>query len=187
MSFALEMLFREGRAPEALGAIRRGWTVMLDGGATTWWEHWHPRASWCHAWSGAPTALLPAWTVGVRPLAPGFANVLIAPTLCGLEQAAATVPTPRGLVAVSVRREGDTGALTLEASVPKGATATIALPVGGIANPVVRLDGQPVWAGGELTRQATETFLRAEPRGERLEFDVRGGRAYRFTVVPAAR
>ena len=187
MSFVLEMLFREGRAGAALGAIRRGWKVMLDGGATTWWEHWHPRASWCHAWSGAPTYLLPAWTVGVRPLAPGFAKVLIAPTLCDLEQAAASVPTPRGLVAVSVRRERDTGALTLEASVPKGAVATIALPVGGMASPAVRLDGQLVWAEGELTKQAIETFLRAEPHGERIEFDIRGGRPYRFTVAPVAK
>ena len=189
MHYVLGALFREGRAQVALDAIRRGWKVMLDGGATTWWEHWHPRASWCHAWSGTPTYHLPAWVVGVRPLAPGFARILVAPEPCDLGLAAATVPSPQGPIAVSVRRDKTTGVLTVEADVPAGpradVVATVALPLHGTRDLEVRLGDRRVWAKGELTREAKALFARAELRGDRIELDVPGGHAYRFTVAPA--
>ena len=189
MHYVLEALFRSAHADVALDATRRAWKVMLDGGATTWWEHFHPRASWCHAWSSTPTYHLPAWVVGVRPLAPGFQRILVAPTLAGLAYAGATVPSPHGLIVVNVKREEPSGVLTLEAKIPKGedgkVVATIALPVGEVRNPEVRLAGKPVWAEGSLTKDATKLFLRAGSTGERIEFDVPGG-DYRFTLRPAA-
>ena len=189
MHYVLEALFRSGHADVALDATRRAWKVMLDGGATTWWEHFHPRASWCHAWSSTPTYHLPAWVVGVRPLAPGFARVLVAPSLARLTYAAATVPTPQGTIAVSAKHDERTGALTLDVRIPKGktaeVTATIALPVGKVQNPEVRLGGKPVWTRDALTRDATKLVLGAAKTNGRIEFQVQGG-TYRFTLSAAA-
>lgn len=191
MHYVLEMLFREGRAQAALDAIRRSWKVMLDGGATTWWEHFHPRASWCHGWSGTPTYHLPAWVTGVRPLAPGFRRVLIEPTLCDLRRAEATVPTPQGPVVVRGRREPQQGSLLLEVEIPRGprrdVVATVALPLAGLARPEVRLDEQLVWAKGELTGKPPAHLLRAERKAARLELDLRGGRTYRISLASTSR
>ena len=191
MHYVLEMLFREGRPQAALDAIRRSWKVMLDGGATTWWEHFHPRASWCHGWSATPTYHLPAWVVGIRPLSPGYSRLLIAPTLCDLAQAAATVPTPQGPVTVRARREPQSGSLHLEADVPAGprrkVVATIALPLAGLAAPEVRLNEQLVWAKGKLTGTPPAYLRRAQLTAGRLELDLPGGRTYRLALSATAK
>ena len=107
--------FRCGRAEDALDLVRRCWGGMLKKGAGTFWEYtwndattpWQARA---HAWSAGPAWLLPAWVLGVRPLAPGFRRVLIQPQLGGLAWAEGVVPTPQGPIAVRYeRREGPRG------------------------------------------------------------------------------
>ena len=88
--------------------------MMLDHGATTCWEVYpiSPVAedgdqlsrSHCHAWSAAPAAFLPERVLGIRPLAPGWTKVLVAPEPCGLEWAEGSVPLPgAGRIDVSWR------------------------------------------------------------------------------------
>jgi hypothetical protein len=67
--------------------------------------------------------------LGIKPTSPGFATLEIKPELCGLTWAKGTVPTPHGKVAVSWKQE--MGKFTLEATVPKGTTAQIAVPTTG--------------------------------------------------------
>ncbi|MBN8525873.1 MAG: alpha-rhamnosidase, partial [Planctomycetes bacterium] len=109
---------RLGDAATALAQIRAAWGGMLDLGATSFWEafdpthqgdqHWayygRPFAkSLCHAWGSGPAALLPQILLGIRPLERGWRRVAVRPQLCGLEWAAACVPTPLGDLQVEVR------------------------------------------------------------------------------------
>ena len=90
--------------------IRRTWGDMLARGATTFWEHSNPNlppgmkmswgTSYCHGWAAGPVYLLPAYVLGIRPLAPGFEKVLIAPQPGSLAWAEGKVPTPHGPVSV---------------------------------------------------------------------------------------
>ena len=74
-SYLLAALFRYGRHEEALAYVRRHWGMMLDAGATTWWEEYHGQTSRCHAWSIGPTIDLMAQFLGIGPAAPGFTPI----------------------------------------------------------------------------------------------------------------
>jgi alpha-L-rhamnosidase len=64
---------------------------------------------------------------GLRPTAPGYAAVRVAPHPLGdLTSASARVATVRGDVAVSWRKAA--GVLSVDVTVPVGATATVVLP-----------------------------------------------------------
>jgi hypothetical protein len=96
-------MYKAGRHEQALQYIRKRWGEMVDWGATTWWEMWQPRASFGHGWSAAPTHDLPAELLGVKPVAPSWAEIEIKPHLADLAWAKGRVPTPKGEVNVEWR------------------------------------------------------------------------------------
>ena len=162
-----------GRQGDMLKNIRRRWGAMLDAGATTIWEVWHPLASQCHGWATTPTFDLSSEVLGVVPLAPGFARIRIAPQPVDLEWAKGVFPTAKGDVAVSWRWEG--GAFRLEASLPPGTTAEIVFPErdGGWASLEVDKLGNVLSdalarsRAGVLEIERTETSLKLTVAGER--------------------
>jgi len=77
------------------------------------------RHSLCHGWAGGPTAWLSEHVLGVRPVAPGFRQVRIAPHLGDLAWARGTFPTPHGLIRVAHERHDD-GSSTCEIELPDG-------------------------------------------------------------------
>jgi hypothetical protein len=119
-------LFENGMVQEALDYIRTNWGKMLDWGATTFWEHWHPENSLCHGWASAPTIHLPAYVLGVRPTEPGFRRFVVAPNPTDLAWANGTIPTPRGDIRVEWHR--DKAGFHLTVWVPEGSEADVRLP-----------------------------------------------------------
>jgi alpha-L-rhamnosidase len=92
------------------------WRQMLQLGLSTWAETPEPTRSDSHAWSAHPTLDLLTLVAGIAPGSPSFRTVQIAPHLGNLQNASATMPTPKGLVEVRYTRKGT------------GYTATITLP-----------------------------------------------------------
>jgi hypothetical protein len=161
--FVLDGLFGAGHDQRALEFMREYWGEMLDRGATTFWEHFGldwPRegvpgrgTSLCHGWSAAPTWALPAWVLGVRPLEPGFARVLVEPHPCDLTWARGDVPTPQGTIHVEWRNDKDD--FHMELFVPEGSAAALSVPaVGQDVRAIV--DGRAVGAQPEAGRIACE-------------------------------
>jgi alpha-L-rhamnosidase len=101
------------------------WQAMLDMGLTTWAETPEPTRSDSHAWSAHPTVHLLTLVAGIEPATPGFGRVRIRPHLGTLSNLSASVPTPRGDVAVSYKRAG--AVIETEVILPRGVTGTIAL------------------------------------------------------------
>lgn len=95
------------------------WQEMLRLGLTTTPEQPDPTRSDSHAWSAHPNYGLLATVLGVRPNAPGFRSVLIAPHLGELDTAEGRVPHPLGDIAVRFTRTA-TGGLKLHATLPDG-------------------------------------------------------------------
>jgi hypothetical protein len=126
--YQLAALYHAGRDEQALAYIRERWGRMLDWGATTWWEMWTPGASFCHGWSGGPTYNLPAEILGIKPLKPGFAEVLIEPQWVGLEHASALVPTAKGDVGVAWQRDEKTHSAAIRVELPKDVPAELVIP-----------------------------------------------------------
>lgn len=105
--FLYEALATRGRFGEALSLMRERFGPMLARGATTLWESFEPTASLCHGFSASPTYQLSRHILGVHPTAAGFAEIAVAPSLCGLDYAEGVVPTPRGDVSIKLERTGE--------------------------------------------------------------------------------
>jgi hypothetical protein len=97
---------------------------MLAEGATSFWESYDLRwpktdfhlslqadgtsgyfVSLAHGWSSGPTAWLSENVLGVTPASPGYDAVEINPHLCGLAWARGTVPTPHGIIKISIDKQ----------------------------------------------------------------------------------
>ena len=84
------------------------WRKMLRLGLSTWAETPEPTRSDSHAWSAHPTLDLITLVAGIGPGAPGFTIARITPQLGKLHAAAATMPTPKGLISVHYTLAGGT-------------------------------------------------------------------------------
>jgi len=90
------------------------WQDMLALGLTTTPEKPPPSRTDSHAWAAHPNYGLLATVLGIRPAAPGFKSVVIAPNLGPLQQAEGRMPHPLGEIDVSLKRVGQDG---IEASI----------------------------------------------------------------------
>jgi alpha-L-rhamnosidase len=121
---ALEKL---GRGDDYLPQLEP-WREMLALGLSTWAETPDLAArSDCHAWNAHPTYDLLTIVAGIRPATPGFTRVRIEPHFGELRRLDASLPHPKGDIAVSYERTGD------------DLRATVTLPAG--------LEGDLVWRG----------------------------------------
>lgn len=136
--FLYDALADRGHTATALADARRNYGYMLDRGATTCWEMFPSSnfvsgkgllsRSHCHAWSAAPAAFFPARLLGIRPLAPGWEKVLVAPEPCGLAWAEGSAPHPEA-GSIDVRWEiGEDGTMDLRIAAPKGVEVETRLP-----------------------------------------------------------
>lgn len=105
------------------------WRKMLAQNLTTTPEYPDPSRSDTHAWSAHPAYDLTTLVAGIRPDAPGFARVRIAPHLGSLLWVTASLPAPAGLIETSYRKDDNR------------VDAIITLPSG--------LSGVFVWKGKE--------------------------------------
>ncbi len=106
----LDALYTNDEADYALSLLTaqhdRSWWNMLQTGSTMTLEAWDLRyknnLDWNHAWGAAPANIIPRYILGVRPLAPGFGKILIAPQPGKLTHVKGKVPTPHGPVEVDM-------------------------------------------------------------------------------------
>ena len=93
------------------------WRNMIKMHCTTCVESEAYARSECHAWGSLILYELPSITLGVRPAAPGYKKVRIAPVAGYLENASGIVKTPVGMVRVSWKIEN--GAFKIDYEVPQ--------------------------------------------------------------------
>lgn len=129
---AVALAGKADRLPE----LYRRWSEFLTDGFDTLGECW----GWgtrAHGWSATPTRDLIFYTLGVTPAEPGYTRARIAPRLGGLAWARGAVPTPHGLITVSVSAD----AIDIDSPVPVildlADRASLTLPAGAhtIDNP----------------------------------------------------
>ena len=95
------------------------WRRMVRDNMTTCVENDTDARSDCHAWASLLCYEMPAVILGVRPAAPGFAKVKLAPQPGRLTEAEGDVITPRGMVHVAWKKDG-AGTLQVQADFPGG-------------------------------------------------------------------
>ena len=84
------------------------WRDMLRDNLTTCVENNTDARSDCHAWGSLILYELPSVILGVRPAAPGYEKISVAPVPGYLEHAEGTVFTPHGDIHVAWRRDEST-------------------------------------------------------------------------------
>ncbi len=99
------------------------WYQLTQNGLKTTIESPEPTRSDCHAWGAHPVFHFYASILGIRPTAPGFAQVTIEPQLGHLTQAEGRLVHPRGEISVRCQRDGK--ALQAEVLLPEGVTGTL--------------------------------------------------------------
>ena len=124
------------RALRRAGAYERAvefldhWHTMMEHDLTTWPEEPYLGRSYCHAWSAAPLYEFLSGVLGVLPGEPGFARIIVKPTLWGMDHAEGEVPTPQGPVTVHWRVEADS--IAVDVTSPEGVPLEIHLPCGQV-------------------------------------------------------
>ena len=77
------------------------WRRMIENRCSTCVEgEYYPRSE-CHAWGALALYELPSAVLGVRPAAPGYEKILVAPNPGTLRHVSGTVHTPKGDIQVS--------------------------------------------------------------------------------------
>lgn len=167
--FLLEALCRAGRTDQAVELMTatgpRSWLHLIDNlGATLVPEAWDPalkpNMTYSHAWGSAPANIVARWILGVRPAAPGAAQLHIEPRPGLLRAMSGTVPTIRGPVTVSYdRTRGSLRILT-----PPNTTSRLVL-----LRDDLKLSGPVALeapTGAEITRGPDRIELAGVPAGE---------------------
>ena len=95
--------FEHAGMPERYFGLLQTWRDLLKLNYTTWPESREQPRSDTHAWSAHPTADLLGIVAGIRPAAPGYSRLRVAPRLGELTSLDATAATPHGPVSVSYR------------------------------------------------------------------------------------
>ena len=177
--YALDVLSREGHADLACAiATNRsvpGWGYMLDGGATTLWEHWQGSDntfSLNHPMFGSVSQWFFHWLGGLQPTpdAVGFDRIIIRPQITGdLTWVTSSYNSVRGTIVSRWRHER--GQTTLEIEVPVGARAEVFVPAKSAA---------AVIEGGQPVLQSEHVKLLREDRAS-VVFEVGSGH-YEFTA-----
>ncbi|MET0493961.1 MAG: family 78 glycoside hydrolase catalytic domain [Actinoplanes sp.] len=145
--YLLPVLTDAGYADIALQLAQQtsypSWGYMIENGATTMWEHWSLEArSRGHYFLGTVDDWYFKYVAGIQSSEnTGYRDITIAPKVTQhLHWARATTQTPYGPVSSDWQRNGRI--LTLNATVPVGATATIELPADSLR--AVTESGRPI-------------------------------------------
>lgn len=108
---------------EALRQLGRGdiisdrmslWYDLVELGLRTTVETPEPTRSDCHAWGAHPLFHYYASLLGIRPAAPGFRRVRIAPQPGNLEFVEGDLPHPFGFIRVTLRRKNSAMLVAIE-------------------------------------------------------------------------
>jgi hypothetical protein len=121
--FYLHRAMKEAGLGDRYVEVLDPWREMLSWNLTTFAEEPIPTRSDSHAWSAHPNYQFLSLVAGVKPAAPGFDAVRIAPALGPLAWVEATMPHPDGSIRVDLERQGENG-LTGTVALPEGLTGT---------------------------------------------------------------
>jgi alpha-L-rhamnosidase len=140
-------------------ANQYGWAKILSLGGTATWESWTSNTdgdSESHGWGAVGLDGYIRYILGVKALAPQYAQVQIMPLDfgAGLASASGSLLTDRGAIAVGWDRSATLYHLTV--TIPVNVTATVYVPQEGGVNPTLSVDGAKV--SGTLTNGYVGVF-----------------------------
>ena len=130
MHWVLDALGKAGRVSDALQIIESYYGLMLDLGATTWWEgfngYLHYGGSLSHGWGSSPTWFLTSYLVGAQRTGPNTWR--LQPALAGVEHVNSRLPLQVGELSVEWRTAVCENS-SIRVSAPPGSRGVVVIPV----------------------------------------------------------
>lgn len=161
-SFVYRAMFKMGLASEALHRMKGRYAVMVNSSGTTLWEQFRPKEPTSgkkeptknHAWAGAPMATLVQDVAGIKPLQPGYQVYQVLPQLGFLEAVSVTVPSVRGEIKVSLKRQDRSFEYDLVS--PPSTSAVVGVPrnLGDRKVQAVFCEDKEIWREGEFLEKS---------------------------------
>ena len=112
MYYIFEAVKKYGHCAEIIDCIRRWWSEFVDAGLSTTAEHFingeSRYISMCHAWSAHPLKFFSELLLGIRQTAPHWDEVVFEPYAEPGMVIAGKIPTPHGIIEVTLDRSGKT-------------------------------------------------------------------------------
>ncbi|QGQ98326.1 hypothetical protein EHS13_27295 [Paenibacillus psychroresistens] len=123
VAYEVEANFIAGRTEDAFALIEACWGNMLGQDPGTFWEFVDAESgefstniimpgsrhdimgSACHGWSGWVAYLMQAYVLGIKPSKAGFAEIIISPQLGVLRKVSGSLPTPHGIIKLSIEMD----------------------------------------------------------------------------------
>ena len=143
--YVMEALFRIGQGAYAMERLKKRIAPMVNHkDYYTLFEFWdaHVRnfkgGSNNHAWSGGGLTVISQELMGVAPLEPGYVRFKVDPQYVTFGEAALSIPTVKGMVHTSFKREKES--LCMSVGVPQGTEALVYIPSVEIA--AIHIDGK---------------------------------------------
>lgn len=174
--YVLEAFFLMHDTHNALDRMKKRYTPMVDSDTTTLWEVWN-RQEWggCslnHGWSGGPLMLLSQYVTGIAPEQAAFDSYHVFPQMGHLQSMEAAVPTVKGLIKVTLKRNEKKFSLALLS--PPQTTALVGIPKDAIKDMAfIRVNSQTIWQRDKETSSL-----------EGLKFQGQDEYYYKFSVAP---
>ncbi|MGJ1238586.1 alpha-L-rhamnosidase C-terminal domain-containing protein [Sphingobacterium siyangense] len=135
--YVFEAMFKMGLPSEALQRHKRRFESMVNNQYfTTLFEGWgigaesYGGGTVNHAWSGGGLTILSAYLSGIRPLLPGYSEVIINPQLGTINQLRTTVASVAGPIKLQIDRNNKQ--VMMKLMIPKGMQAKVVIPQVGL-------------------------------------------------------
>lgn len=138
--FLVQALFENGMPDEALAQMRMLWGAYDDLPTFPETRIQRGNTGLCHGWAGGPAYLLPAFVLGIQPIAAGWKTVCFAPNPGDVREAHGRFTTPHGEVRVAWQYED--ARYIAEIVIPAGVRLQLELPGDHDA-----IDGPATWHG----------------------------------------
>lgn len=160
---------------------------ILDGDLTAlaeWWAY-NAARSLDHRFFATIEEWFYRHLLGIRPAAPGFAHVEIAPRPpSDLRRVEGRTETIRGVVGVRWEQDDVGNELGMTVDVPGNTTATVRVPTLGHEAVRVRERGRDIWRNGRASDDLPPGISAVERADDAVVVDLGGGR-YTFEMTPA--
>ncbi len=118
--YILEAMSEIGEIEKVQNRIKTRYSDMIKNQdySTTLWEYWfNSSGSKNHAWTGGPLIIMSKYFAGIKPLEPGYSEILIKPDFGNLSKLNSKVNTVRGII--EMQAEKIDGNLNLKIDVPE--------------------------------------------------------------------
>jgi hypothetical protein len=142
--YVLEALFAMGETGDALDRMKRRYYSLVSNENSTLWERWpeasdHP-GTINHSWSGGPLTLLSGFVAGIRPLEPGWNQIMIQPRPGSLTRLDCSTKVPQGWIQFRADLVGN--AWQIQLNIPEGCGATLDFSSFNPSESLRRLSGE---------------------------------------------